>query len=322
MDKAQYAELVKMRCDGLTQREKILTGSTSKKDLIRKTTGLLKNKEIASKVAFETIAALKANNNLVNSVIGLTKMSKALPSGPVGLGGERAVPALKNYGSIIDRANQLNALNPQAQQFRNILENMSIGSSDFGSEVSDLDSMLSSVYELSSSSEDTRSEASVALSDFMGVPTTDLAQQMPQEEAFSAVEALREAGVIDEEQEYSLLQQASEPFVERELAALDDFFGRNLNRLANEFSQGLITAEEYQAQRRNFNRLIEQTEGFSPSRGTTFADPREGASTARPRRTSAGAGSSQDAMTIQQLEQGIREGSINETIYEQTYSRD
>ena len=322
MNKEQYSEVVKMRCDGLTQREKILTGARSKKDLIRTTTGLLKNKEVSSKIALETIAALKANNNLVDSVIGLTKFARALPDGSVGLGGPREVPALRNYASIIDRANQLNALNPQNQQFVNVLENMSIGSSDFRSEVSDLDSMLSSVYELSSSSSDTRSEASVALSDFMGVPTTDLPQEMPQEEAFSAVEALREAGVIDEEQEYSLLQQASEPFVERELGALEDFFGRNLNRLANDYSQGLITEDEYIEQRRNFNRLISEVEGFSPSRGTTFADPRAGASTARPRRTSAGAGSSTDPMTIQQLEQGIREGTINETIYEQTYSRD
>lgn len=322
MDKEQYAEVVKMRCDGLTQREKILTGAKSKKDLIRKTTGLLKNKEISSKIALETIAALKSNNNLVDSVIGLTKFARALPSGSVGLGGAREVPALRNYTPIIDRANQLNALNPQNQQFVNVLENMSIGSTDFGSEVSDIDSMLSSVYELSSSSSDTRSEASVALSDFMGVPTDDLPGQMPQAEAFSAVEALREAGVIDEDQEFSLLAQASDPFVEREIQALDDFFGRNLNRLANDYSQGLITEDEYRQQRSNFNRLIEQMEGFSPSRGTTFADPREGASTARPRRTSAGAGSSTDPMTIQQLEQGIREGSINETIYEQTYSRD
>jgi hypothetical protein len=122
MNKSQYSEVVKMRCDGLTQREKILTGARSKKDLIRTTTGLLKNKAVSSKIALETIAALKGNNNLVDSVIGLTKLSRALPSGPVGLGGAREVPALRNYTSIIDRANQLNALNPQNQQFVNVLE--------------------------------------------------------------------------------------------------------------------------------------------------------------------------------------------------------
>ncbi len=299
MNQRVYSQIVKERCDGLSQRQKTLTGTVSKRQLINRTTALLNNPSVSSQGTTELLQALKGSNDLTNAVIGLKAYGKVSSNLATNIGAP-VTPLMNDFRQVQVRNNQLREQDPDAIQFR-----------DLNARAEQVQTQLSSLLaglnrEFPSGSEDTSSEAgtpALSLSDYVGDVDT-LPQREPlTTESTAVVEALRDAGEIDDDTAFDYISRISDAYMQGEDKARTDLFFQNLSRLSRDFKAGQLTAEEYLRENRRISETVENLAEFSPGRGTYYADPRAGSSATPQRpRTSAGAGSSNAVQTMQTLQ--------------------
>ena len=299
MNQRVYSQIVRERCDGLSQRQKTLTGTVSKRQLINRTTGLLNNPAVSSQGTTELLQALKNSNDLTNAVIGLRAYGKVSSNLATNIGAP-VTPLMNEFRQVQVRNNQLREQDPDAIEFR-----------DLNARAEQVQTQLSALLaglnrSFPEGSDDTSSDAgtpSLSLSDYVGDVDT-LAQREPlTTESTQIIENLRDAGEIDDDTAFEYISRIANAYVQVEDKARKDLFFQNLSRLSRDYKAGRLTSEEYLAENRRINETIENLAEFSPGRGTYYRDPREGSSATplRPR-TSAGAGPSNAVQTMETLQ--------------------
>ncbi len=298
MNQRVYSQIVKERCDGLSQRQKTLTGTVSKRQLINRTTALLNNPSVSSQGTTELLQALKGSNDLTNAVIGLKAYGKVSSNLATNIGAP-VTPLMNDFRQVQVRNNQLREQDPDAIQFR-----------DLNARAEQVQTQLSALLaglnrDFPSGSDDTSSDAgiSLTLSDYVGDVETLPRREPLTTESTAIIEALRDAGEIDDDTAFDYISRISDAYMQGEDKARTDLFFQNLSRLSRDFKAGRITSEEYLAENRRINETLENLAEFSPGRGTYYADPRAGSSATPQRpRTSAGAGPSNAVQTMETLQ--------------------
>jgi len=302
MNQRVYSQIVRERCDGLTQRQKTLTGTVSKRQLINRTTGLLNNPGVSSQGTTELLQALKGSNDLTNAVIGLRAYGKVSSNLATNIGAP-VTPLMNDFRQVQVRNNQLREQDPDTIEFRDL----NARAEQLNTELSALLAGLNRQFPSGSEgSEDTSSDAgtpSLSLSDYVGDVDTLPRREPLTTESTKVIEALRDAGEIDDDKAYEYIARISDAYIQEEDKARKDLFYQNLSRLSRDFKAGRLTSEEYLRENRKISETLENLAEFSPGRGTYYTDPREGSLATRQRpRTTPGAGPSNAVQTIETLQ--------------------